>query len=560
MLADKSQGFTVYKFIISLLALTFLTACSDDDGGGLETPVPPLSTMVELNTGTLEGTLSDRAAAWAYRSIPYAEPPLGELRWKAPRPASSWQGVRPAAELPEFCPQFLYFTEEYAGSEDCLYLNVYRPATPERDLPVFLWIHGGGNNNGDTGQEFPVYDGARLAERGNMVVVTVQYRLGALGWLYHPALTGDQPGDGSGNYGTLDIIAALEWIQDNAGAFGGDAGNVTIAGNSAGAGNVLTLVISDLAQDLFHRAIVQSLGGWPTDAAIALEQSNTLIADLAANANLPAAPQSNEEIEALLRGTDPQTLLSLANTSQIFADGEVIPREGYELLSRGDYPNKVPIIIGTNKDEYKLNTNPLGFNEYPNGSDELREAVGRYRSDAWRVSGADEPASQLVGVADQPPVYVYRFNWGSPDEQGRSPLPGNFGATGGAFHSGEISFMMGNEDIFIFNDFTPLFFLASNAASRTTMADIMVSYWSRFAATGDPNGNSLPAWEPWSNSEGGFKAVNLDVNFDDNSPRVEPDTSIFTEAGVYAEAREKLSGPILEEVLSRLDEWFAPRR
>lgn len=545
---------------IVFLALT-LVGCSDsdNDNGGLEPPQPavPLGTSTELSSGPVEGIVSERADSWAFLGIPYAAPPVGDLRWKAPRPVASWNDTLAVNALPEFCPQFLYFTNAYAGVEDCLYLNVYRPQTQERDLPVFVWIHGGGNTNGDTGQEFPVYDGARLAERGNMVVITVQYRLGALGWLYAQALQNDDLLDSSGNYGTLDIIESLKWTQANAEAFGGDPTNVTVAGESAGAANVLTLTLSNEATGLFHRGIIQSLGGTVNSTASGLASSALLIDELTAMEGAPEGPLTDEETAAYLRDVDPLTILTLAEGPEIFGDGTVIPDAGYDLLDSGDFPNKVPLLFGTNKDEYKLYTNPVGFNAYPDSSEELRAAVGRYISDAWRVTGADDLATRLDNIDDLPDFYVYRFNWGSSDENGNSPLPGDFGDTGGAIHSGEISSMMGNEDIFIFAAFTDLFFNEGNLASRTTISEVMVSYWSNFARSADPNGNSLPVWEPWSNAGDGFKAITLDVNYADDSPRVEADATVYTEALVYNAARDNLEGDILAEVLRTLDNWFS---
>ncbi|MCB1701651.1 MAG: carboxylesterase family protein [Pseudomonadales bacterium] len=544
---------------ILLITSTFaLAACSDNNNNNNHSSEPEvaLGTSITTASGPIEGIDSERAQSWIFLGIPYAAAPVGDLRWKAPRPVTSWSDTLSTKALPDFCPQFLYFSNQFAGDEDCLYLNVYRPRTQERDLPVFVWIHGGGNNNGDTGQETPAYDGARLAERGNMVVVTVQYRLGALGWLYLPALHGDNELDNSGNFGTLDIIESLKWVQANAAAFGGDTENVTIAGESAGAANVLTLIISEQASGLFHKAVIQSLGGNVNSTDTAFAQSQALIDDLMAFEGVPDEQLSNEELAAYLRSLDPQLLLGLANASAIIGDGVVIPVEGYELLETGNFPNKTPVLLGTNKDEQKLYTNPLGFNAYPDGPEELRNAVGRYLSDAWRVAGADNLATRLAGLDDMPQVYVYRFNWGSTDENGNSPLPANFGDTGGAFHSSEISFMMGNEDVFIFPAYTSIFFYDENAASRTTMSEVMVSYWSNFAYRGDPNGNSLPIWEPWSNAPAGPKAVTLDVSYADNSPRVEPDPTVYTEETVYAAARANLEGDILAEVLRLLDARF----
>ena len=545
------------RILLAAHLCALLAACSDgNDSFAIVEPLAPLGVAVTLDSGPIEGQASNRAVAWEYLGLPFAAPPVGDLRWRAPQPEAPWSELRDAKTLPDFCLQVPYFESEFAGSEDCLYLNVFRPQTQERDLPVFVWIHGGGNNNGDTGQITSTYDGARLAERGNMVVVTVQYRLSALGWLYHPALQSDDPLDASGNYGTLDLIAALEWIQANAPAFGGDPMNVSIVGESAGAANVLTLLISPEATGLFHKGIVQSLGGRVNSIDTGIAQSEALVQSLVEFSGLDDAPVSDEDTAAFLRSFDGETILSLARTAEIYGDGIVIPEAGFDLFDSGDFASKVPLILGTNKDEYKLYTNPLGFNEYPEGSEELREAVGTALSNAWRVTGADSLATRLRAIDDMPELYVYRFNWGSPDASGDSPWPGTFGATGGAFHSSEIPFMMGNEDRFIFDAFTSILFTEDNAESRATMSDIMVTYWSSFAWMSDPNGGNLPIWEPWRNEANGFKAVTLDVSNLDNSPSIEPDTTVLSEAAVYAEANARYDGDILTEVLRRLDGWF----
>ena len=200
----------------------------------------------------------------AWLGIPYAEPPVGELRWTSPQDLQPWDGILIADEFCSGCTQYGgYFTYmdpntygELVGSEDCLCLNIWRPATEEDDLPVFFWIHGGGNSIGEAG--LGVYDGANMAHNSNVIVVTVNYRLGPFGWFNHSALRTGDALDDSGNFGTLDVIKALEWVSKNISHFGGNPDNVTIAGQSAGGYNVLSLMLSPLAEGLFHRAVVQS--------------------------------------------------------------------------------------------------------------------------------------------------------------------------------------------------------------------------------------------------------------------------------------------------------------
>ena len=214
--------------------------------------------------GKVEGLYNEETDTYAWLGVPYAKPPVGDLRWRAPQDPEPWDGIRDATEQCSECTQLYtppnWIRQDFAvGSEDCLYLDIYSPKTRKKDLPVYVWIHGGSNNFGSAKQ----YNGSMLASRSNVVVVVVQYRLGPLGWFTHPALRKGDPLDDSGNFGTLDTIKALKWIRNNIRAFGGDPRNVLITGESAGAHNVMKLVISPLAKGLFHKAMSQS-GGMAT--------------------------------------------------------------------------------------------------------------------------------------------------------------------------------------------------------------------------------------------------------------------------------------------------------
>ena len=383
----------------TLLAL--LAACSDGGDARPPAPVEPLpelGTEVSVAGGAFAGRESDRAVAWAWLGIPYAEAPVGELRWKAPRAATVWPDTLTAQEFAPPCPQFDFFGA-YIGKEDCLYLNIWRPRSQERELPVFLWIHGGSNNWGSA--NWPVYDGARLAEQANIVVVTIQYRLGPLGWLYYPPLQQGDANDNSGNFGTLDIIASLRWVQENIAAFGGDPGNVTAAGESAGGADVLSLTLADQASGLFHKAIVQSAGGSVTDTDRGAAAAAALVEELMALEGASPEALSDAELAEYLRGKSAEEIIrNNPGTPAIFGDGHVLPVAGYDRFESGDFPNKVPLLIGTNRDEFKLYTNPIGYNLLPDASPELREAVGRNVSDLWRVTGADSIATQLRALDD----------------------------------------------------------------------------------------------------------------------------------------------------------------
>tara|TARA_R110002110_G_scaffold205066_7_gene417320 strand:- start:477559 stop:479094 length:1536 start_codon:yes stop_codon:yes gene_type:complete len=509
---------------------------------------------VTLSAGPIEGQASDRAAAWEWLGLPYAEAPVGDLRWKAPRPAVAWSEPLEAQTLPLECPQFDFFGA-YVGAEDCLYLNVWRPQSQARDLPVLVWIHGGANRSGAT--NWPVYDGAKLAEAANIVVVTVQYRLGPLGWLYYPPLQDGNADDNSGNFGTLDIIATLEWVRDNIALFGGDAENVTAAGESAGGANVLSLMLAEKARGLFHKAIVQSAGGNVTSTAQAEQRVQALLDNLTGAEVERPAPVSDAERAQYLRDTSAEALVrNNPGTGAIYGDGHVLPVGGFDAFDSGDFPGKLPLLIGTNKDEYKLYTNPAGYNVLPNASAELRELVGRYVSDLWRVTGTDSIATTLRKLDDFPDIYAYRFNWGSPDEQGNSPLPPPFGPTAGAHHGAEIPFMFGNPDVFLIDAYQELLYTAQNEASRNTMASVMVDYWGSFIRQGDPNGGNQAAWSPWSNGEGAFKALVLDVNYSDDQPALSTDSEAWTLDSVFDDARSNVEEPLLSQLLPYMNGWI----
>ena len=546
------------RLALLFISLLFIAACSDsDDNRPAPVQPPELATLVEMNDGSVQGQDSDRAGSWEWLAIPYAQAPVDNLRWKAPRKPANWTETRETTELAPACPQIDFFGQ-YVGEEDCLYLNVWRPQSQERDLPVFLWVHGGSNRWGAA--DWPVFNGARLAEQANIIVVVIQYRLGPLGWLYYPPLQDGDASDNSGNFGTLDIIASLQWVQDNIVAFGGNSEDVTVAGQSAGGADVLSLLLAQPASGLFHKAIVQSAGGSITSTENAAAGANALLDELMALEGVTPEPLTDAELAQYMRSKTAEELVrNNPGIPAIFGDGHVLPREGYELFDSGAFPNKVPLLIGTDKDEFKLYTNPVGIYSLPPGSSpELEAAVGRYASDLWRVTGADSIATRLRSLDDYPDIYVYRFNWGSPDEEGNSPLPFPFGPTAGAFHGLELSFVFGNPDLFQIDHelYNSLLYTPDNAASREAIAGVMVDYWGSFVRQGDPNGGNQPAWAPWSNTEGGFKAIVLDVNYADNQPQIGEDYTAWTVESVLADVRANVMEPLLSELMPYLDSWL----
>jgi para-nitrobenzyl esterase len=413
-----------------------------------------------------------------------------------------------------------------SGSEDCLYLNIWRPKSSENTLPVYLYIHGGGNSIGSSATQS--YYGNAVAKKSNLLYISVNYRLGAMGWFIHPALTGTgSPEDQSGNFGTLDLIKSLEWVRDNIRAFGGDPNNVTIAGESGGAFNVLSLLSSPAAKGLFHHAIVESGLSliWSTEEAIA--QSNQLLVALLINdrkarneeeAERILSEMQDDEINAYLHSKSafkiikciPTRDFGMAQWCTIFTDETVIPTEGYNIFSSEEWANKVPVIIGCTKDEMKLfgyfrKDPPLNTSEY--------DLVWNYHSMLWRVNGVDNPASKMASQSNVP-IYVYRFDWGSVDDNGVSVLPGNKGQELGAHHAAEIPFFlgMGVAEIAMLTGKTHT---KRNQPGREKLTDLCMNYLSNFAKTGNPNGGDLPRWPAWNNAEGKEKILVLDADFND---------------------------------------------
>ena len=515
---------------------------------------------VQTKFGMISG-FSDKGS-WCWKGIPYATPPVGSLRWKAPLDPSPWVGIRKTKKFRDSAAQIMLMLGP-AGSEDCLYLNIWRPKGSETKLPVYLYIHGGGNSIGTSATVD--YYGNAVAEKSNLLYISVNYRLGVMGWFIHPAVTGDgSPEDQSGNFATLDLVKSLEWVRDNIEAFGGDPDNVTIAGESGGAFNVLSLLISPAAKGLFHRAICESGLSfiWSTDTAEA--QSNKLLVSLLIKdrkvknqeeAEILANKMSADEINDYFRSKSafnitkgiPSMDFGMADWRTIFTDGSVIPKDGYGIFSSGEWVNKVPLIIGCTKDELKL----FGyFRKDPRRNTREYDLVWGYRSLLWRVSGLDSLVSQMSSKTNVP-IYAYRFDWGSPDIHGLSVLPRNMGQDLGAHHASEIPFFLGmgigTIAMLIGKTHTKL-----NRLGRERLTDLCMTYLSNFARTGNPNGEDKPHWPLWNTIEGKEKIIVLDADFEDL--RISYLKDIVTVQTVRDLINSELKEPELGAILSFLDD------
>jgi para-nitrobenzyl esterase len=568
-----------------LLAAALGAACASRP----EATPAPVADAASLRTppaGPVVGFLG-AYGAHAWLGIPYAKPPEGALRWRAPEPLPAWQTTREALAFGASCTQFassIGGVESAAagtpvGSEDCLFLNVYAPpfqpdAVPQGDarLPVMLWIHGGGNSIGRAG----FYDGGHLAATHDVVVVAINYRLGPFGWFRHAALRGEgtTAAERSGNFGQLDQLRALEWVRANIAAFGGDPANVTIFGGAAGGSNVWNLVLSPLARDLFHRAIVQSSGGFGAASAAEAEHwaddpdpgrphsSSEVLARLLVRDGAAADRQAAKarvrsmtggQTAAYLRSrsqrellaayvADPDSYGGMYGFPGAVRDGAVLPAEPpMQSLARGAY-NRVPILTGTNRDEMKLlqALNPdlvrwrLGL--FPHALDPERyDAAAEHHAKLCRAHTVHVPAA-LMRAVQGPSVYAYRWDW---DDEPRLPFLYDGPQLLGAAHGLEVAFVFGHFDL---GPDTRFLFGSGSRAGRAALAGQMMSYWTEFAYTGAPGrgrDGDLPAWTAWDPStEEAPRYMVLDT-VDGGGLRMESKTETIQGAlaGLFAEPR-----------------------
>jgi para-nitrobenzyl esterase len=478
--------------------------------------------------GALKGE-KDKSKTYSWRGIPYARPPVGELRWKAPRSIDQWRGVFEATVYGSPCAQPAIIREEKSiGDEDCLSLNIWRPRSNQTGLPVYVWIHGGGNTTG-SGGILPDYNGANFSGRENLVFVSVNYRLGPFGWFLHDSImTGEETDDldRSGNFGTLDIIYALQWIQENIEAFGGDPENVTLAGQSAGGANVLSLFISPLAKGLYHRAVCQSglpITASPEEGRDSAERVRKALVENDTNLGYMTGLWSQDSFD-YLRSKSAEELLTHYNTKlnsmldfpYIFRDGTVIPREGFAVLDQGELVNNVPLMIGSNKDEFSLF---LEWSLYSRGERNFFRQSVAMGSSLWRADGVDEIARIACLLPDAPPVYAYSFQWGGVNHEGYSVLPGRYRELLGAAHALDIPFFFGNQTAADLTLAASLF-NRRNRKGREKLSGLMMDYLGNYAWYGDPNGEDLPAWLPWDRRPGGAKSIVLDADYKTTNVRM----------------------------------------
>ncbi len=465
--------------------------------------------IVKTEHGLIEGVINGNVIE--FKGIPFAASPVGDLRWKAPIPPDSWTQVLETKSFSPKCPQKHFAqgdtTATYEGDEDCLYLNVWTPDT-NANLPVMVFIHGGGNQQGsasETAFGVKYYDGKNMSERGNVVLVTIQYRLGPLGFLVHPGLEEENGDNVSGNYAVLDQIFALEWVQNNIEIFGGDISKVMIFGESAGGVNVGNLMTTDRAEGLFSRACIQSGGPNLIPYQEAKDTGISFVEEFVNSG-------TNQEKIEMMRGLSAESLLAsiesplnggiVQSSWKPTLDNFIFEDYPINVIQSGDY-NQVPLIVGSNANESSLSspavvlpfmvnvlvntTIPPAFQDalyqlYPIGStnDSARMAYIDILTDVQFTAPARRIA-QCVSNNQLEPVFRYFF------EHNHAGFFGNYGA----YH--------GIELFYLFNVWEPpnIPFGSFHTTDDELVSEAMLQYWVNFANTGNPNNGDLANWPPY---------------------------------------------------------------
>ncbi|MBL4819386.1 MAG: carboxylesterase family protein [Gammaproteobacteria bacterium] len=481
--------------ILSLLAV--MTSLVFANVYALEDPV-------QLDSGKVSGVALNSGIK-VYRGIPFAAAPVGDLRWRPPASPIPWQGILEASSFSPICMQQPRSEPQVLMSEDCLYLNVWTPAnSAQQNLPVMVWIHGGGWAFGSSSSD--TYDGEGFALKG-VILVSVNYRMGPFGFMAHSLLSAESERGVSGNYGLLDHISALQWVQENISGFGGDPDNVTIFGESAGGGSVYSLIASPLAAGLFDKAISQST--WiHTNNTTRLRRANGFmdsaeaIGDAAVNeklqelGKLSQGGNSNKNVLAIMRALPATDVLAIPSPVTATADGWVLPKPAAEIFAEGSH-NHVPLLAGTNDGEglYYIRARPLPYStvaeqfkaratEYgESATDVLNYYVAKTDADVVKMeidyitdTTFARASRELVYAMAQTvePTWMYQFTRNPDDPSQRSP------------HAAELRY--------VFQTLNP----TDVTSVDMSISDNMSSYWVQFAKSGNPNGTGLPDWPAYT--------------------------------------------------------------
>lgn len=522
--------------------------------------------------GKVKGIEDANGKSLVWYGVPYGASTAGNNRWKAPQPVAAWGGTLSATTAKQPAAQYSDGTT-YLGTEDCLYVNVYRPNNGKKNLPVMVYLHGGGNASGSSDVSF-----SNMVSATNAIVVSVEYRLGAFGYLSHPALRNGTEEENSGNFTLLDVKAALIWVRDEIRNFGGNPGNVTLSGFSAGGRNALLCMISPGMRGLFHKAIIFS-GGCNTCtneegeesveeklAAILVKRGTFSDKKTAGEYLKEASDQTIRDLFHSLSTSEVANMykssaLKLGKFPQGFNDGVVIPKEGFSVISAGNY-NRVPVILGSDATEFS------SFAWNGSLTSELDEVAGitsssqmmnlvangiKYGSMLQSGHYIEKTAGLLSQDAGHSNIYAYRFRWGT----NSSVTDGFYSRYVGAFHGASKDFLRGiykNN----YSEYSPNAIVASNKPGRAALTTLMQKYVTNFLASGNPNGSSLANWGTWNNASGAQKIMIFDADSEKSTSGMS--SEFYDEMGTFSQMRANLTKSEYNILVKSLfaDRFFMP--
>jgi len=465
-----------------------------------------LKEPLKLDSGEIGGSVESAPGIRAFKGIPFAAPPVGALRWTAPQPVAKWTGVRDASKYGNVCIQppgqgrlnIANMEGSPPTSEDCLYLNVWTGAASATEKrPVMIWWFGGAFTEG--GGAVPLYDGTALAKKG-VVVVTMNYRLGAFGFFTHPALTAESSHKASGNYGLMDMLASARWVKNNIAAFGGDPNNVTVFGQSAGAMAIASLVASPESKGLFNRAISES-GAWMGLGMAPGMTTRAQAEERGVKAATDAGVSTATELRAMSAADVTAKLRSGGCPGCMIVDGWVIP-EDPSVTFAANRQNAVDVLVGSNKEELSFGRG-VTAQQFEAGAQRYGDLAGEFLKLYPHATDEEAARSNIMSTADGTywhmrlyadyqvkkgnKAYLYFFAQNPPAPEGKPPFP--------AAHAAEVAYVFNNlGQAHLFPD-SSVAELSAKSAPDKKVADEMSSYWTNFAKTGDPNGPGLPKWK-----------------------------------------------------------------
>ncbi len=521
---EKMGGKSMNKLLkYSLISLVLLAGCTPKENKEetqMETGVIRTTT-----DGQIEGLYVNEEKVVAWYGVPYAQAPVEDLRWKEPQPNIAWEGILETKQMPVGAIQKDLQSGNVFGEEDCLKMNIYRPNTDEVNLPIMVFVHGGGNQNGTSSSLV----GDSLAIEANAIIISIDYRVGVLGFVSMEALRTGNSNEDSGNFGLLDIAQSLRWIKENAAVFGGDANNITLSGQSAGGRDVLAAMISPEFEGLFDKAIAIS-GGMTTSTleegeTVANQRLATILVQRQEVEDLESGIQwieaaSNEEVKEMMYSLTDEEIASfydaasirLAPFPQLYLDGNVLPKNGFEAFATGDY-HQVPLMLTSCESEFSMFglADPALLQHFfardLADQHDLAVASKLYGSQLYASFNTDRVAELVVENNTQPTVYVSRFAWGEDAEVSNEFYSTYVGAT----HGADMDFING-QYISWLDAFAGPLYTDENLAGRQALSSQMQHYLGNFMRTGNPNGENLPEWTGWTNNEDEMNIMVLDAN------------------------------------------------